>query len=112
MDVSDLRAVPLDQPGARCRGIGKCFGRPYRNDFNAERLRRRVGSPSYVQLDGRADLADESNNRGIRCAVDGQNLIAVLQTRAFRRGSFQKAVNEMTTVDAPGERSDSRVVRA
>src|SRR5215813_10470047 len=111
MDVSDLCAVALDHPGARSRGIGKRLGRPDRDDFNADRFQRSVGAASYLEPDGRTDLADERSNRRVRCTVDGQNLIAVLQTCTVRRGAFQNAVNEMTPLDAPRERSDSRIVR-
>src|SRR4029453_18495385 len=112
MDVSDPCAIALNHPCARSRGIGKRLGRPDRDDVNAERFRRRLDSPFFLELDSPAGLADERSNRGIRCAVDGQNLIAVLQTCTVRRGAFQNAVNEMTFLDTPRERSDSEIVRA
>ena len=55
MDVSNPRAVPLNHPRTRCRGIGKRFDRPDRDDFNAERFRRRDDVASDLELDGRAE---------------------------------------------------------
>ena len=56
-----------------------------------------------------ADLAAEGADRVIGRAIDGQDLVADLQSRPFGRRSFQHRVDEVAAVDAHREVADAGV---
>src|ERR1700693_3334727 len=111
MDISDPAAVSLDHASAGLGRLGKGRCGSDRDNRDREMLRVRLRTTADREFSRRADLVAKGGDRAVGRPINGENLVAVLQSRAFRGRSLQDTIDEMSPIHLARESSNAGIVR-